>query len=278
MRDGRPVSAGHVREGMELSIFHVPKSRIPLSSSVSDPSVYPVVEAALGIDLASYALDAGNDRGETHVRRDVGQHAALQRVASRSAAAHARERARGRRRSRTPRRLRRARPRGAQLARARCDRRCAQGARGRRNADRAIGQADRHFAHARARAGRHHGELQRRRTVGDAGDVLRPREERPHLLGRAYRRRLAVHRFAGRHSRHLRDLLTHRGPPFQRRSARPFHPHRRTRRDGRRATAGRHARERGHAGGGSRSGAHRPADRDRLPRSIAPIRSMPRSH
>lgn len=54
--NGRPVSAGHVREGMELLIFHVPKSRIPLSSSVSDPSVYPVVEAALGIDLASYAL------------------------------------------------------------------------------------------------------------------------------------------------------------------------------------------------------------------------------
>ena len=32
------------------------KTRIPLSASVSDPSVYPVVEKALGIDIAGYAL------------------------------------------------------------------------------------------------------------------------------------------------------------------------------------------------------------------------------
>jgi DUF917 family protein len=57
--NGQPVSAGLVREGTELLIFHVPKSRIPLSSSVSDPTVYPVVEAALGIDLVSYALKPG---------------------------------------------------------------------------------------------------------------------------------------------------------------------------------------------------------------------------
>jgi hypothetical protein len=45
-----------VREGDVLSIFHVPKARIPLSASVFDPSVYPVVEKALGIDIAGYAL------------------------------------------------------------------------------------------------------------------------------------------------------------------------------------------------------------------------------
>ena len=55
---GRPVSVGEVREGMKLLVLHVDKRRLPLSSSVKDPSVYPVVEAALGIDLASYALDA----------------------------------------------------------------------------------------------------------------------------------------------------------------------------------------------------------------------------
>jgi len=34
----------------------IDKSHLPLSSSVKDPAVYPVVEAALGIPVASYAL------------------------------------------------------------------------------------------------------------------------------------------------------------------------------------------------------------------------------
>jgi DUF917 family protein len=54
--DGRPVSVGHIREGMELSVFHIAKAHLPLSSSVKDPSVYPVCEQALGIPIASYAL------------------------------------------------------------------------------------------------------------------------------------------------------------------------------------------------------------------------------
>ncbi|MGB7194195.1 MAG: DUF917 domain-containing protein [Collimonas pratensis] len=54
--DGNPVSAGHVREGMEILIFHIHKNLIPLSSSVTDPSVYPQVEQALGVNLSDYAL------------------------------------------------------------------------------------------------------------------------------------------------------------------------------------------------------------------------------
>ena len=54
--DGAPVSVGHVREGMELAILRIAKNHIPLSASVSDPSVYPIVEEALGLDLTSYAL------------------------------------------------------------------------------------------------------------------------------------------------------------------------------------------------------------------------------
>jgi len=54
--DGRPVSVGHIREGAELSVFHIEKSHLPLSSSVKDPAVYPVCEAALGIPIARYAL------------------------------------------------------------------------------------------------------------------------------------------------------------------------------------------------------------------------------
>ena len=54
--DGQPVSSGHVREGMELSVLRVPKNKIPLSSSVTDPSVYPIVEKALGMNFTDYAL------------------------------------------------------------------------------------------------------------------------------------------------------------------------------------------------------------------------------
>jgi DUF917 family protein len=53
---GTPLSVGQVREGMYIFVLHVPKSIIPLASSVLDPSVYPSVEGAMGIELAKYAL------------------------------------------------------------------------------------------------------------------------------------------------------------------------------------------------------------------------------
>lgn len=53
---GRPVSVGDIHDGQELLVLHVDKRHLPLSSSVKDPSVYPEVEAALGLDLVSYAL------------------------------------------------------------------------------------------------------------------------------------------------------------------------------------------------------------------------------
>ncbi|AHE54698.1 DUF917 domain-containing protein [Sphingomonas sanxanigenens] len=54
--DGVPVSVGQVEEGAELLVFHIAKDLIPLSSSVRDASVYPVVEQALGIAIADHAL------------------------------------------------------------------------------------------------------------------------------------------------------------------------------------------------------------------------------
>ncbi len=54
--DGVPMSVGEIKQGQELMILRVAKDCIPLSSSVSDPSVYPVCEAALGINIADYAL------------------------------------------------------------------------------------------------------------------------------------------------------------------------------------------------------------------------------
>lgn len=58
--EGRPISVGAVREGRELLVMRIPKDRIPLSASATDPSVYPVVENALGLDLASYALGSAS--------------------------------------------------------------------------------------------------------------------------------------------------------------------------------------------------------------------------
>lgn len=55
-KHGNPISAGRIPEGMEISVFHIAKGLIPLSSSVKDPSVYPPVEKALGIPLSDYAL------------------------------------------------------------------------------------------------------------------------------------------------------------------------------------------------------------------------------
>lgn len=54
--NGVPMSVGEISEGMELLVLRVPKTVIPLSSSVTDPAVYPSVEKALGINLTDYAL------------------------------------------------------------------------------------------------------------------------------------------------------------------------------------------------------------------------------
>jgi DUF917 family protein len=56
--NGAPVSAGRIQEGMEIRVLRVDKRHLPLSASVRDPSVYPIVERTLGIDIAGYALAA----------------------------------------------------------------------------------------------------------------------------------------------------------------------------------------------------------------------------
>jgi DUF917 family protein len=53
---GEPLSVGQLHVGMSVLVLGVPKSVIPLSASIRDPSVYPVVEAAMGIEIARYAL------------------------------------------------------------------------------------------------------------------------------------------------------------------------------------------------------------------------------
>lgn len=54
--EGEPLSVGQLKEGMSVHILHVPKEIIPLSASVLDPTVYPSVEKAMGIDIAKYVF------------------------------------------------------------------------------------------------------------------------------------------------------------------------------------------------------------------------------
>lgn len=59
-QDALPLSVGELEEGMRIHILHVPKSVIPLSASVLDPTVYPHCEKLIGIELAKYALEGTN--------------------------------------------------------------------------------------------------------------------------------------------------------------------------------------------------------------------------
>ncbi|MCX5567933.1 DUF917 domain-containing protein [Kaistia nematophila] len=56
-KDGEPLSVGQLRVGMTVHVLHVPKAIIPLSAGVLDPSVYPPVEAAMGIEIARYVFE-----------------------------------------------------------------------------------------------------------------------------------------------------------------------------------------------------------------------------
>ena len=53
---GTPISAGRAEIGMNLHVLRVAKQHLPLSSSITDPSVYPIVDKTLGIDISTYAL------------------------------------------------------------------------------------------------------------------------------------------------------------------------------------------------------------------------------
>jgi DUF917 family protein len=54
--DAEPMSVGQLSVGAKVHVLHVPKTLIPLASSVKDPAVYPSVERAMGIDIARFAL------------------------------------------------------------------------------------------------------------------------------------------------------------------------------------------------------------------------------
>lgn len=53
---GKPLSTNEIEEGADVAVFKIDKSNVPLSSSVKDPTVYPEVEEALGIQLYDVAF------------------------------------------------------------------------------------------------------------------------------------------------------------------------------------------------------------------------------
>jgi uncharacterized protein len=53
---GAPVAVSSLTPGTPVVIVHADRRRIPLGAGVFDPAVYPEVEAAMGIDLARFAL------------------------------------------------------------------------------------------------------------------------------------------------------------------------------------------------------------------------------
>lgn len=51
---GRPVSAGRIQPGQRLALLRIPASEVPLAPALLDPALYPMVEAAMGIELVRH--------------------------------------------------------------------------------------------------------------------------------------------------------------------------------------------------------------------------------
>jgi DUF917 family protein len=56
LETGLPVSVAQMREGTEVAVLVNSKVDLPVGTGAREPDAYPEVEAALGIDLQSYAL------------------------------------------------------------------------------------------------------------------------------------------------------------------------------------------------------------------------------
>ena len=192
-------------------------------------------------------------------------------------------RRRGRRGPAEPRRLRRHRPRRAQLGNA---------------YDKIVETLERLeedqtllvqsgkpvgvFRDAQGRAARAHRQLQPRAQMGELGDVQRARSQGAHDVRPDDGRQLDLHRHAGHRPRHLRDLRRDGPPALWRRPQGQVDPDRRPWRNGRRAAArGGHGRRplhrhRGARKAGSRSGSRRATSTGARPASTRRWRSSAR--
>jgi DUF917 family protein len=54
LASGQPVAVKDTQRGQEVAVLAVDRGVIPLASGVTDPDVFPEVEAIMGIPLARY--------------------------------------------------------------------------------------------------------------------------------------------------------------------------------------------------------------------------------
>ena len=125
-----------------------------------------------------------------------------------------------------------------QLGGLRRDRRRAAASRERRDPAGRLGQAGRRLPHHDRCAARAHRQRQPGAALGDLGAVPRARARRADDVRPDDGRVLDLHRDAGDHPGHLRDVRRGGAAALRRLAARDGHPHGRPRRDGRRAAAG----------------------------------------
>ena len=172
--------------------------------------------------------------------RAARQRALREELAHRSAAADAHEqsRSRGCGAAAGSGRLRRHRPRRAQLGMLRRDRRGAQGTERRRVAADPVGEADRRFQNASRCATRADRQFEPGAEVGDVGALQRARPQRPHDVWPDDRRLMDLYRQPRHRTGNLRDFRRSGPPALRRRSSRQMDPDRGLGRHGRRAAAG----------------------------------------
>ena len=146
----------------------------------------------------------------------------------------------------------------------------------RRDPARAVRQAGGRLHDPRVGTARAHRQRQPRARLGELGRVPPPRRPRAHDVRADDRRLVDLHRHAGDPAGHLRDLRRRGAEAFRCRPQRAPCAHRRPRRDGRGAAAGRHHGRRGRALRRGRRGAYPPPARDGLPRRRPPSLSTRR--
>ena len=192
-------------------------------------------------DPKSLGARAGHAPRRPRDPRAARHRAHREELAHRGAAADADEQPRsGRRReSAGAGRLRRHRPRRAQLGMLRRHRRGAARTERRRVAADPVGQAGGRVQDARRRAARADRQLEPRAEVGDVGALQRTRPQGPHDVRPDDGRVVDLHRQPGHRAGHVRDVRRGGPPAFRRRARGQVDPDRGPGRHGRRATAGR---------------------------------------